>query len=170
MSSSTMKRTNGNLTRSFGYAFRGIIDALTRERNLRIHFAAGAFALFFSGRYYALSRAETALLVLCVGFVVAAEMLNTAIEKSVDLTTAAIHPLAKTAKDVAAGAVLISAATSIAVGFLLFWDVAVLTRIWMDVIAHPVISVLVLGIAVIWVWWPGRKTDNMHRGRNSSLH
>jgi diacylglycerol kinase len=155
-----MKRTKPaavSLLRSFGYAFRGIYDALTQERNLRIHFAAGASLLFFSGYYYNLSRTETALLVVCIGFVIAAEMLNTAIEKAVDLATDTIHPLAKTAKDVAAGAVLISAATSVAVGFLLFWDVPTLKRIWMDVIAHPVVSLLVLAIAVWWVWWPGRK-------------
>ena len=142
-----------SLTQSFGFALRGIYYALTRERNLRIHFTAGAFALFFS-RYYDLSGVELGLLILCIGFVLVCEMVNTAIEKTVDLETSGFHKLAKIAKDVAAGAVLVSAITSVVVGFLLFWDIPTLLIIRQDIIAHPILSLLAAGVGVSWITLP----------------
>lgn len=145
-----------NLLRSFGFAVRGIYYALTRERNLRIHFTAGAFALYFSG-YYDLSGAELGLLILCVGFVIACEMVNTAIERTVDIEASGFHSLAGTAKDVAAGAVLVSAAASVAVGVLLFWDIPTIGQIAGDIAAHPVAWVLAAAVAVGWIILPQKE-------------
>lgn len=152
-----MKRFNPySLIRSFGYAVRGIFYALTRERNLRIHFTAGAFALYLT-RYYTLSVAESGLLVLCIGFVIASEMINTAIEKTVDLETPVYHYLAGIAKDVAAGAVLISAVTSVAVGFLLFWDIPTLKLIGYDILEQPApwLAAVLLGLG--WIILPQKR-------------
>lgn len=145
-----------SLLRSFGYALYGVFYALTRERNLRIHFTAGAFALYFS-KYYNLSPAEIGLLVLCIGFVLACEMINTAIEHTVDLETSEFHHLAKIAKDVAAGAVLVAAATSVVVGFLLFWHIPTIQRIWQDIVQHPLPWLLAVVVAVGWIVLPQKE-------------
>lgn len=142
-----------SLPQSFGFALRGIYYALTRERNLRIHFTAGAFALYFS-RYYRLSKGELGLLILCIGFVLVCEMINTAIEKTVDLETTAFHKLAKIAKDVAAGAVLISATTSVVVGFLLFWDIPTIQTILADLSGNPLPCLLLAIVAIGWIFLP----------------
>lgn len=150
-----------SIIRSFGYAVRGIFYALTRERNLRIHFAAGAFALYLS-RYYTLSKAELGLLLLCVGFVPVCEMMNTAIEKTVDIETPSYHYLAAIAKDVAAGAVLVSALTSVAIGFLLFWDIPTLQLVWQDCLRAPLPRILALLAAAVWIIAP--QTSNRSGG------
>src|SRR5699024_6807490 len=127
----TMNKRRSSLFHSFRCALCGIFHALTRERNLRMHTVAGACVEFFA-RYYELSAAECAVLALCIGLVIACELINTAVENGVALTTAAYHARAKTAEDAAAGAVLVSAITSVVVGFLLLWNVPVLQTIAAD--------------------------------------
>lgn len=163
-----MKKFNPyyNLLKSFGYALWGIGYALTRERNLRIHFTAGAFALYIS-RYYSLSTAELCLLVLCIGFVIACEMINTAIERTVDLETLEYHSLAKIAKDVAAGAVLVSAITSVVVGFLLFWDPTTLRYIGGIIVSNPLPWLLFLAGSFVWVFLPQRAAPAKRKKRKS---
>lgn len=147
-----------NLLRSFFYALRGIFYALTRERNLRIHFAAGTFALYLSS-YFSLTRGEKGLLILSIGFVIACEMMNTAIEKTVDIETPSYHYLAKIAKDVAAGGVLVAALASAALGYLLFWDPPTLLRLWAQILEQPVPWILALLAAGIWVALPQKIHD-----------
>jgi diacylglycerol kinase (ATP) len=152
-----MKKADYNLLWSFYYAFSGIFYAVFHERNLRIHFAAAAAALYFS-RYYGLSRGEYALLLLVIGFVVTSELMNTAIERTVDLESPAFSPLAKIAKDVAAGAVLVSGITAAVVAFLFFWDIPTLGLILADLLAAPVLWAALLAAAFLWVFLPfGRK-------------
>ncbi len=110
-----------SLLESFNYALAGFIHALSTQRNMKIHCLAAAVVLFF-GYYLHLSTVELAVLVLTVGLVMAAEIMNTAVEVVVDLITEEYHPLAKTAKNVAAGSVLLTALAAIVVGFLLFFD------------------------------------------------
>lgn len=86
---------------------------------MRIHAAAGAIVTA-AGFLFTLSRIEWTVLVLTIAGVMAAEMVNTAIEAVVDLVTEDVHPLAKAAKDIAAGAVLVTAAAAVVVGVLLF--------------------------------------------------
>lgn len=155
----TMKKFNPySLIRSFGFALYGIYYALTRERNLRIHFTAGAFAIFIS-RYYDLSRAELCILIMSIGFVWVCELINTSIENTVDLETAEYHRLAKIAKDVAAGAVLVSAITSVIIGLMLFWDVPILKQIAYDIMSHPFISVIILIAAFVWIFIPQKENQ-----------
>lgn len=99
----------------FAHAFRGIGCAVRSEANLRIHFVA-AVLVFALAAWLRLSAVDWAMLVLTVGVVVAFELLNTAIEKAVDLASAEYHEFARVAKDTAAGAVLIAAIASVAVG------------------------------------------------------
>ena len=109
---------NGRL-RSFGHAFRGLKALLQSQHNARIHVVATVLAVA-AGALLGISSAEWALVALAVAGVWVAEALNTAIEFLVDLASPEHHPLAAKAKDVAAGAVLIAAVGSLAVGVLVF--------------------------------------------------
>jgi len=92
---------------SFNYAFEGIIHVLRTQRNMRIHFGAALVALI-AALVTDVTKIELIALVLAVAFVLIAEMLNTAIEAAIDVATTAFDPMAKLAKDIAAGAVLIA--------------------------------------------------------------
>lgn len=113
-----MRGTRG-LARSFMYAGAGIWWACRTERNMRIHLGIGALAIIF-GVMLHFSAIELALISVIITLVVVLEMLNTVVEAAVDLASPEYHPLAKAAKDVAAGAVLVSACGAIVVGLLLF--------------------------------------------------
>ncbi len=106
---------------SFNYAFEGIIHALRTQRNLRIHFAV-AFAVFVFAIVVSVSKIELIVLLISITFVLIAEMINSAIEGAIDVATTSFDPMAKLAKDVAAGAVLIATINAIAVGYLVFAD------------------------------------------------
>lgn len=109
------------LISSFNYAVTGILMAMKTEKNLRLQYITAIAVLFFS-LFFDFSRLEFMILLFAVTLVVVTEMINTSIEKTIDLVTRDYHPLAKIAKDVAAGAVLIAAANAIIVGYLLFFD------------------------------------------------
>ncbi|NLX61376.1 MAG: phosphatase PAP2 family protein [Tissierellia bacterium] len=114
-------RKSKNLIESFNHAVNGIISALKSERNLKIHFTAAILVMIIS-LFFDFSRIELLLLSFTITFVLMAELFNTAIEKIVDLVVKDYHPLAKLSKDIAAGAVLVSAVNAIIVGYLLFFD------------------------------------------------
>src|SRR5438552_7002298 len=108
-----------SLLESFNYAFEGIIHVLRTQRNLRIHFLA-AVLVFAGAIAVGVSRLQLIALVLAIAFVLVAEMLNTAIEGVIDVSTTSSDPNATLAKDIAAGAGPIASATAGAVGFLVF--------------------------------------------------
>ncbi|MGE5559455.1 MAG: diacylglycerol kinase family protein [Chloroflexota bacterium] len=108
-----------SLWRSFADAFAGFSETWRAERNMRIHTFMATLAVG-AGRLGALSRGEWLLLFLTIAFVFAVELINTAIEAAVDLTTDAVRPLARTAKNAAAAAVLITAAGAVAAAWWLF--------------------------------------------------
>jgi diacylglycerol kinase (ATP) len=112
-----------SLLDSFNYAFEGIIHVLRTQRNLRIHFLA-AVLVFGAALALGVSRLQLIALVIAIAFVLVAEMLNTAIEGVIDVSTTSFDPNAKLAKDIAAGAVLIASITAVAVGFLVFESAA----------------------------------------------
>ena len=89
----------------FGYAAQGFWAAVKEERNLRFHLCAGAYVLLAS-LFYSFSAVEYALLFLCIGGVIALELVNSAIERSVESPDPAHWRAAGGAKDMAAGAVL----------------------------------------------------------------
>lgn len=107
------------LLAAFGFALQGIWYLLRTQRNAQIHLLAGACAVAL-GAALRIERWEWLALVLTITLVLAAEGVNTAVEAAVDLTTTARHPLAKVAKDVAAGTVLICAIASVVVGCIVF--------------------------------------------------
>ena len=110
-----------SLLESFNYAIEGIIYVLKTQRNMRIHFIVAA-TIILLGLILGISRLEWIIILLTISIVVVAEMVNTAIELSMDLKSDSYHPLARLAKDVAAGGVLISSLISVVVGYLIFFD------------------------------------------------
>ncbi|MEI7644697.1 MAG: diacylglycerol kinase family protein [Chloroflexales bacterium] len=114
-----INRGVGSLIASFGYAFAGVWYMMCTQRNARIHVLIGACAVTL-GATLGLERWEWISLVLIIALVLAAEGMNTAVEATIDLVTSTQHPLAKVAKDVAAGTVLICALAAVIVGCLVF--------------------------------------------------
>jgi diacylglycerol kinase len=107
------------LIRSFGHAVAGIEHGLRTQGNLRLHVLA-AIGVVIAGLLLQISTIEWAILVATIMIVLSAELLNTAIEAAVDRVGGEPHPLAKIAKDTAAGAVLIGAIGAVIVGLLIF--------------------------------------------------
>lgn len=112
-----MNKPRVRLITSFGHAIDGVVYVVSHERNAQIHFVVSLVAIALS-IWLQLSIWQWALVLLAIGLVFTSEMLNTVVELLVDLSTQEIHPLAKHAKDVAAGAVLLMAVVSAAIGFL----------------------------------------------------
>ena len=110
---------NNSLVKSFEYAFEGILHALKENRNLRIHFLV-ALAVLFLGVSLGVKHFEMGILAVMIVLVLSCEMINTAIEEMVNLITNEHRREAKTAKDVAAGMVLIASIGSVIVGVLIF--------------------------------------------------
>jgi diacylglycerol kinase (ATP) len=108
-----------SMVESFNYAVEGIIHVLRTHRNMRIHFAA-AIAVLVLALALGVDRIELVALLLSIAFVLIAEMINSAIEAAIDVATSSFDPLAKLAKDIAAGAVLIASVNAIVVGYLVF--------------------------------------------------
>jgi diacylglycerol kinase (ATP) len=114
-----MTQRSPSILDSFNYAFEGIIHVLRTQRNMRIHFAIAVFVLVVA-IFADVTKLELIALLLSISFVLVAEMINTAIEGAIDVATSSFDPMAKLAKDIAAGAVLIAAINAVAVGYLVF--------------------------------------------------
>ena len=105
--------------KSFTHAFRGVGILVKSTHNFWIHIFVAVIAIVL-GFLLKISHIEWMILILTSGFVMVTEAINTAIEIDIDLTSPNYHPYAKDTKDVAAGAVLISAFVAIVVGFIIF--------------------------------------------------
>jgi diacylglycerol kinase (ATP) len=158
------RRRSLNLIDSFNYAIEGLIHVLRTHRNMRIHFAV-AVAVLVAAVWKGVNRFELIALLLAITFVLITEMINSAIEQAIDLATTSFDPLAKLAKDIAAGAVLIAAVNAIAVGYLVFSHAfstsasSVLDRL-RDVPTEVTIIALVLTVLLVIATkaWIGRGT------------
>jgi diacylglycerol kinase (ATP) len=106
--------------RSFRYAISGILRMIRCQHNAWIH-AAATIAVIVLGVYFQLSRFEWCWVVLAIAIVWTAEALNTAFEFLADAASPNFHPIVKDAKDVAAGAVLITAIAAVIIGAIAFW-------------------------------------------------
>ncbi|RLD43421.1 MAG: diacylglycerol kinase family protein [Bacteroidetes bacterium] len=105
--------------KSFGYAFKGIVHALQNEHNLMIHFTLAIAAIAF-GFWLNINQTEWLFVIVAIGFVLVSELFNSAIEVLVDLVSPERNPKAGLIKDIAAGAVLISAITAAIIGLFIF--------------------------------------------------
>ncbi len=155
-----MKRAE-SILESFGYAFQGLWYAFNTQRNLRIHFLAAA-GIFVLGWFLALPTRAFISVLIAVMVVMVAEMMNTAVESVVDLASPEFHELARIAKDVAAGAVLLAAMGAMALGFWVFWKPVlhlphrvVIRFSHQPVLAAALVALVVL-IFLLVLWLPGR--------------
>lgn len=112
-------KSSGTLASSFGYAFAGLGYCFRTQRNFRIHISVAILAAI-AGLLLGLSWLEWAVVASVIVLVLVAEMVNTMVEALVDLVTTEYHPLAKVAKDVAAGVVLLTAMGAVGIGLLIF--------------------------------------------------
>jgi len=112
-------RARPSVLQSFNFAIEGVIHVLRTQRNMRLHFAA-AVAVIVVAVAVGVSKIELSVLLISIAFVLVAEMINTAVEGAIDAATTSFDPMAKLAKDIAAGAVLIASVNAVAVGYLVF--------------------------------------------------
>ena len=112
---------NKNFIEAWKNAFSGIVYAFKTQRNLRIQLIAGIIVVIL-GIVLKISSSEWAILSLAVFLVLGSEMMNTALETAVDLTTEEYHIKAKLAKDTAAGAVVLASINAVVVSYFLFAD------------------------------------------------
>ncbi len=153
-----------SIIESFNYAIEGVIHVLRTHRNMRIHFAV-AVAVLVIAAVVGVSKLELIALLLSIAFVLVAEMINTAVEGAIDAATTSFDPMAKLAKDIAAGAVLIAAVNAVAVGYLVFAGKAadksarVLDQL-KDAPAEITLIALVLTVIIVIATkaWTGRGT------------
>ena len=112
-------KTINRFLKSFSYAFQGLVYTIKTQGNFQFHlFAATIVALF--ALFLHVSKTEWLVLILCIGLVLFAELVNTALEALVDLVSPEFNPLAKIVKDAAAAAVLILAIAAAIIGFIIF--------------------------------------------------
>lgn len=115
------ERRKTTLLQSFNHAFRGLVYAVRHQRNMRIHLAVAVVVLIAS-ILLNLTKLEFVAVLLAVTFVLASELINSAVEAVVDIMTDELDPRAKAAKDLAAGMVLIAAVNALAVAYLVLLD------------------------------------------------
>ncbi|MDY2778217.1 MAG: diacylglycerol kinase family protein [Collinsella sp.] len=113
------KKDHPSFVRSFGYAIEGFVTAVKTERNIKVMLAAATVTVA-AGFILDIEWISWALIVICCGLVIFAELCNTAMEAIVDLATQELHPLAKRAKDIAAASVYVLSITAAIVGILVF--------------------------------------------------
>jgi diacylglycerol kinase (ATP) len=157
-------RPRPSLIESFNYAIEGVVHVLRTQRNMRIHFAI-AIAVLATAAAVGVSKLELIALLLAIAFVLIAEMINSAIEGAIDVATTSFDPMAKLAKDIAAGAVLIAAVNAVAIGYLVFAGKAadrtarVLDRL-RDAPAEITVIALVITVIIVLATkaWTGKGT------------
>jgi diacylglycerol kinase (ATP) len=146
---SAARREAGSVVQSFNNAFEGVIHVVRTQRNMRVHFLAAPLVLIL-GIVLGASRFEILALILSVSFVLIAEMINTALEKAIDLATSSFDPVARAAKDIAAGAVLVAAVTAAFVGYLVFGPrLQHPSRRAIDTVRSSPVHITVIAIAVV---------------------
>ena len=145
--------------RGFVYAYNGIRAAVQEERNFRFHLCAALYA--FVAAYWAqLPAVETALIALCVAAVLALELVNSSLERTVERPAPDRYMTAGVVKDMAAGAVLVFSIGCAVCGAVLFWDVAAFRRMFAFFAARPLLAVLLAAsLAVAWQFIFGKRKE-----------
>lgn len=105
--------------KSFTFAWKGILTCAGHEQNITFHILA-AIVVIAAGFFFSISHVEWMVVMLCIGMVIAAELFNSAIERLVDLVSPQWNKIAGEVKDIAAGAVLVTAIAAAVVGLMVF--------------------------------------------------
>lgn len=116
-----MHVSKSGLVKSFNAAIEGILYAFKTQRNVKLHFIAAGLILVASV-YFSITKIELILLLITISLVLITEMVNTSVEMSLNFIVDRYHPLARIAKDIAAGAVFFSAINAVFVGYLVFFE------------------------------------------------
>jgi diacylglycerol kinase (ATP) len=147
------QRKSRSILWSFNYAIEGIVYALRTQRNMRIHVAAALLTLI-AALLLRVSSLGLVAIVFAISLVIMTELINTAIEATVDVAIDGYDPLAKTAKDVAAGAVLVAATNALVVAYLvLFEPVVQVSQRGLSIVeaSPPALTVIALGLTTLAV-------------------
>ncbi len=141
-----------SLIKSFGYAFRGIFTCLVKERNMRIHTVCMLYMYFFlfAFDFFEISRTQLAIIFLANGLVMGGELINTAVERAVDLYGSEHTENGKIAKDCAAGAVLVFTIFSVLCGVAIMYQPEAFKELFSYFLATPVAIVLFVISVVIF--------------------
>ncbi len=138
---------------SFKVAFQGIWYTIKSESHMRFHMVAGLYVILFSF-FYNLSKVQWAIVILLIASVMVAEVFNTCLEQLCNLNTDSYDPIAKIAKDIAAGAVLILSFAAAAVGFLFYFNLEIIGNILSYFLCNPLMLVLFVisfAVAVLFI-------------------
>jgi len=135
--------------KGFKYAFSGIGYCIKTERNMRFHLCAAFYVILFMG-FYEFTRCEKMVIFLKISAVICLELVNSAIERCIDRISLKYEPLAKKAKDAAAGAVLCSAVFSVIIGSIIFWDPEVFSEIFKYFAGNSAALIGIIISAVLW--------------------
>jgi len=143
-----------SLLQSFNYAIDGLVYVLRTQRNMRIHFAASVIVLAL-GLFLRIETWAFVALIFAAALVIVTELINTAIESTIDLVTTTHDPIAGVAKDVAAGAVLLASINAILIGYFIFFSklnpftLVLLQKVRQSPAHLTVVSILLVSIIVI---------------------
>lgn len=144
-------KKNKNLIQAFNNAIEGILYTFKNEKNMKIHYLCAIIVLFTS-LFFDLDKMEMIILFLLIGGVIICEMFNTAIEKAIDGVSTEYNPLFKIAKDVSAGAVLISSMIAVVGGYLLFRDkVAIFGNVVFDSIRKNTTHITLICLVLVLI-------------------
>ncbi len=161
-----------NIIDSFNNAIKGFVYAFKDERNIKIHFVF-ALLVLFAAVLVDVSKVEAVLLFITITLVIVAELVNTSIERVVDMLHSEYHPLAEIAKNVAASAVLITAVNAVAVGYIIFYNklnrfsLSLVRQIKTVPVHVAVISLMVVVIMVIMLKTLNQKGTYLRGGMPS---
>lgn len=136
--------------KSFGCAIKGFFGAVCSEGHLRFHLVAAVYVLVFSS-FYIFSAAQWAVLIILIALVIAAELVNTAIEYTCDAVTTEQNEHIRRAKDMAAGAVLVLSIAAAAIAVIFFWNLEVIKNIFVYFSQNTPMLILLIISAVVSV-------------------
>ncbi len=158
--------------KGFGYAFRGIAFGVINERNMRFHVSMFIYMMFFLLHYdfFEVSKTQFAILLMMSSLVMAGELFNTGIERAADAATLEKNEFVKIAKDAAAGAVLVLAIFSVAVGIIILYQPSAFTEMFCYFKNNPLyIAVLAVTLILdgIFILSGPKKIINFIRGKHN---
>ncbi len=158
--------------KGFGYAFRGIAFGVINERNMRFHVSIFIYMMFFLLHYdfFEVSKTQFAILLMMSSLVMAGELFNTGIERAADAATLEKNEFVKIAKDAAAGAVLVLAIFSVAVGIIILYQPSAFTEMFCYFKNNPFyIAVLAVTLILdgIFILSGPKKIINFIRGKHN---
>lgn len=136
--------------KSFGCAIKGFFGAVCSEGHLRFHLVAAVYVLAFAS-FYNYTAAQWAVLIILIALVIAAELVNTAIENTCDAVTTEQNEHIRRAKDMAAGAVLVLSIAAAAIAVIFFWNLEVIKNVFVYFSQNTPMLILLIISAVVSV-------------------